>query len=50
MEIKWGMIAFAVVFGLMFVGLGLSEYYNHQCRIEAMRADYTKDAIKELCK
>lgn len=49
MEMKWTMISVAIVFTAMFVGLGFNEYNKAQCRIEAIKADYTKEAIKEIC-
>lgn len=50
MEFKWIMITVAIVFTGMFVGLGFSEHYKSQCRIEAIKADFTKEAIKEICR
>lgn len=50
MEMKWTMISVAVIFTAMFVGLGFSEHYKSQCRLEAIKADYTKEAIKEICR
>jgi hypothetical protein len=50
METKWIVIGVVSWFACMFLGMGLSEYYNHECRMAAMQADYSKEAIKELCK
>lgn len=50
MEMKWFCITVIVLFGGMFVGLGFSEHFNNECRIEAMKAGYTKEAIKEICR
>lgn len=50
MEMKWIMIAFAVVFTGMFVGLGANEYHKGQCRIEAIKAKMPSDDIAKICK
>lgn len=50
MELKWFYITVIVMFSIMFVGLGFSEHSNNECRIEAIKAGYTKEAIKEICR
>ena len=50
METKGIVIGVVSWFACMFLGMGFSEYYNHECRMAAMKADYTKESIKELCK
>jgi len=50
MEMKWFMIAFAVVFTGMFVGLGFSEYHKGQCRIEGIKASMPAENIAKICK
>lgn len=50
MEMKWFMIAFAVVSTGMFVGLGFSEYHKGQCRIEAIKAQMPAENITKICK
>ena len=49
MEVKWIAIATAVIFGSMFVGIGVSEYNKSQCQIEGIRAGLTAQAIVETC-
>ena len=49
MEVKWAMIAFAVIFGLMFVGMGVEHYTKSQCRIEAIKAGVEADKINTAC-
>ena len=50
METKWVVIGVISWLGLIFVGMGLSECYNHECRMTAMRAHMDLSKIKELCK
>ena len=50
MEVKWFCIFGIFLFGGMFVGMGLSEYHNNQCRLEAIRAGIDAKTVKELCK
>ena len=49
MEVKWFMIGMAVIFGLMFVGMGVDQYSKSQCRIEAIRAGVEADKINTAC-
>ena len=49
MEVKWLAIAMAVIFGLMFVGMGLDQYQKSQCRIEAIKAGVEADKINRAC-
>ena len=49
MEVKWFMIGMAVIFGLMFVGLGVEQYTKSQCRIEAIKAGVEADKINLAC-
>ena len=50
METKWIVIGVVSWFACMFIGMGMSEYYNHECRMAAMRAQMDLNKIKELCK
>ena len=49
MEVKWFMIGMAVIFGLMFVGMGVDQYSKSQCRIEAIKAGVEADKINTAC-
>ena len=49
MEVKWFAIAMAVIFGLMFVGMGVEQYTKSQCRIEAIKAGVEADKISQAC-
>ena len=49
MEVKWMMIGFAVMFGAMFAGMGIEQYSQSQCRIEAIKAGVDADKIKLAC-
>ena len=49
MEVKWFMIAVAVIFGLMFVGMGVEQYTKSQCRIEAIKAGVEAEKISQAC-
>ena len=49
MEVKWFAIAMAVIFGLMFVGMGVDQYSKSQCRIEAIKAGVEADKINLAC-
>lgn len=49
MEVKWYMIGMAIVFGTMSVGMGIEQYANNQCRIEAIKAGVEADKIKTAC-
>ena len=46
---KWIVILVVGWFACLFIGMSVSEYLNHECRMAAIKADYTKEAIKELC-
>lgn len=50
MEMKWSMIAVAVIFCTIFVALGVKEYMGSQCRIEAVRAGMDADSVLKTCK
>lgn len=50
MEVKWFAIAFAVVFSIMFAGLGFSEYSKGQCRIASVQAGKSAEDISKICK
>ena len=49
MEVKWFMIAIAVIFGMMFAGMGIDQYSKSQCRIEAIKAGVEADKINQAC-
>jgi len=49
MEIKWAMIAMAVLFGSMFAAMGVEKYSESQCRIEAIKAGVEADKVKTAC-
>lgn len=50
MEVKWAMIAMAVLFGSMFVGLSVEKYQINQCRIASVQAGKSSDEIVKICK
>lgn len=50
MEIKWIVIGVVCVFACMSIGMGLQQYENHQCRMEAIKALVSPEAIPNLCK
>lgn len=50
MEIKWAMIAMAVIFGGMFAGLSVEKYQVNQCRIASVQAGKSADEIVKICK
>ena len=50
METKWIVIGVVGWFVCMFIGMGHSEYLNHECRIAAIKAQMETNKIKEICK
>ena len=50
MEIKWVMIAMAVLFGGLFASMGFNSYQVNQCRIASVQAGMSADNIVKLCK
>lgn len=50
MEAKWFAIVMIVLFGGMFVGLGVDTYQRQQCRIAAIQAGMPAEQIEKVCK
>ena len=50
METKWIVIGFVSWFACMFIGMSVSEYLNHECRMAAVKAQIDLNKIKELCR
>ena len=50
MEMKWAMIAIAVVFTGMFAGIGFSESAKSQCRLKGIEAKMPADEIAKVCR
>ena len=46
---KWSMIFLMVLVTGMFSPVIVSEYGQHQCRIEAIKAGIEADKIKQAC-
>lgn len=49
MEVKWFMIAAAIIFSGMFFAIGAGEYSKSQCHIEGIKAGLTAEAIVKTC-
>lgn len=50
MEIKWLMIAFAVVMGTLGISDAIQNYQKGECRIEAIKAHMDADKIDAVCR
>jgi hypothetical protein len=50
MEIKWFMIAIAVIFGGGMAAAGVGEYQKGQCKIAYVHSTKTAEEINRICK
>jgi len=50
MEMKWVMISLAMIFGSMFVAVGVEKHQQNQCRIASVQAGKSADDISKICK
>ena len=49
MEMKWLMIAWAVIMAAMFIGMGYEAKTKADCRISFAQSNKTVDEIVQLC-
>lgn len=49
MEMKWLMIAWAVIMGSMFVGMGFEAKTKSDCRIAFAQSNKTGEEIAKIC-
>ena len=49
MEIKWAMIAMAIIFGGAMSAAGIGEYQKGQCKIAYSQSAKTAEEIKTIC-
>lgn len=50
MEIKWAMIAMAVLFGGLVAAGSIGEYQKGQCKIAYVQSNKTAEEINKICK
>lgn len=50
MEVKWAMIAMAVIFGGGMAAAGIGEYQKGQCKIAYVQSNKTAEEINRICK
>ena len=48
-EGKWVLVWLGLMFGGIFIGMGMDQYQKSQCRIEAIRAGVEADKINAAC-
>ena len=49
-DVRGFLIFVCILFGGMFVGLGIEQYQRNTCRIEAMKVHMPVDDINKICK
>ena len=49
MEAKWISISIAIIFGVIGIGIGVSEYQRGQCKIAYSQSTKTAEEIKTIC-
>lgn len=49
-DFKWFTLVIAAFVIVPFIGLGISEWRNQDCRVELAKAGKPVEEIKEICK
>lgn len=49
MEAKWICISIAIIFSVLGIGIGVSEYQKGQCKVAYSQTTKTAEEIKTIC-
>ena len=49
-DMKWFALVMIALIGIPMVGFGLERYQIHQCKMEAIHANWEVDKIAQVCR